>query len=95
MDEGLSKAVLKVFVELYEQGLVYKDKRLVNWDPQFQSAISDLEVEPIEKTGTFKWARGDKDKEGNPVAFDRAASPSCWRRSRAATCTISTTRWSA
>jgi len=71
MDEGLSKAVLKVFVELYEQGLIYKDKRLVNWDPQFQSAISDLEVEPIEKTGTFKWARGDKDKEGNPVAFDR------------------------
>src|SRR5512145_2820169 len=64
MDEGLSQAVLKVFVELYEQGLIYKDKRLVNWDPQFQSAISDLEEEPVEKTGTFKWARGDKDKDG-------------------------------
>src|SRR5690242_5160265 len=39
MDEGLSKAVVKVFVELYNAGLIYKDKRLVNWDPKFQSAI--------------------------------------------------------
>ena len=70
MDEGLSKAVLKVFVDLYKAGLIYKDKRLVNWDPQFQSAISDLEVEQIEKKGSFKWARGDVDKEGNPVALD-------------------------
>jgi valyl-tRNA synthetase len=45
MDEGLSKAVLKVFVDLHSQGLIYRDKRLVNWDPAFQSAISDLEVE--------------------------------------------------
>ncbi len=44
MDEGLSKAVLKVFVTLYEQGLIYKDKRLVNWDPKLLTAISDLEV---------------------------------------------------
>ena len=44
MDEGLSKAVLKVFVALYEQGLIYKDKRLVNWDPKLLTAISDLEV---------------------------------------------------
>ena len=48
MDEGLSKAVLKVFVTLYEQGLIYKDKRLVNWDPGLLTAISDLEVEQRE-----------------------------------------------
>ena len=51
MDEGLSRAVLKVFVSLYEQGLMYKDKRLVNWDPKFQTAISDLEVEQVEVKG--------------------------------------------
>jgi valyl-tRNA synthetase len=73
MDEGLSKAVLKVFIDLYNQGLIYKDKRLVNWDPEFQSAISDLEVEPREHTGSFKWTRDQKDKEGNAVAFDAAA----------------------
>jgi valyl-tRNA synthetase len=51
MDEGLSRAVLKVFVELYKQGLIYKDKRLVNWDPRLQTAVSDLEVENIEVQG--------------------------------------------
>ncbi len=51
MDEGLSKAVVKVFVELYNRGLIYKDKRLVNWDPVFQTAISDLEVEQREVNG--------------------------------------------
>ena len=45
MDEGLSRAVLKVFVELHRQGLIYRDKRLVNWDPRLQTAVSDLEVE--------------------------------------------------
>jgi valyl-tRNA synthetase len=48
MDEGLSKAVLKVFVELYRAGLIYKDKRLVNWDPKLLTAISDLEVVQVE-----------------------------------------------
>ncbi len=72
MDEGLSKAVLKVFVELYEQGLIYRDKRLVNWDPEFQSALSDLEVEQVEHKGSFKWTDGETDKEGNPVALDTA-----------------------
>jgi valyl-tRNA synthetase len=48
MDEGLSKAVLKVFVELYDARLIYKDKRLVNWDPKLHTAISDLEVQQIE-----------------------------------------------
>lgn len=45
MDDGLSKAVIKVFTELHKQGLIYKDKRLVNWHPVLQTAISDLEVE--------------------------------------------------
>src|SRR5246127_5414817 len=53
MDEGLSRAVKKVFVTLYKQGLIYRDKRLVNWDPQFQTAISDLEVEQRETDGNF------------------------------------------
>ena len=44
MDEGLSRAVMKVFVTLYREGLIYKDKRLVNWDPKLKTAISDLEV---------------------------------------------------
>jgi valyl-tRNA synthetase len=51
MDEGLSRAVLKVFVELYREGLIYKDKRLVNWDPELLTAISDLEVEQTEVKG--------------------------------------------
>lgn len=51
MDEGLSKAVQKVFIELYNEGLIYKDKRLVNWDPHFLTAISDLEVEQKEMNG--------------------------------------------
>src|ERR1700761_5593627 len=51
MDEGLSRAVTRVFVELYKQGLIYKDKRLVNWDPRLQTAVSDLEVESLEIKG--------------------------------------------
>jgi valyl-tRNA synthetase len=53
MDEGLSRAVTKVFVKLYEEKLIYKDKRLVNWDPRLQTAVSDLEVENIEIKGTL------------------------------------------
>jgi valyl-tRNA synthetase len=51
MDEGLSRAVRKVFVDLYRAGLIYKDKRLVNWDPKLLTAISDLEVEQVEVKG--------------------------------------------
>ena len=51
MDEGLSRAVLKVFVELHRAGLIYKDKRLVNWDPKLLTAISDLEVIQVETKG--------------------------------------------
>ena len=53
MDEGFSAAVIKVFVELYNRGRIYRDKRLVNWDPKFQTAISDLEVETREVQGKF------------------------------------------
>src|SRR4029077_20227663 len=49
--EGLSRAVAKVFVELYRSGLIYKDKRLVNWDPKLKTAISDLEVQQVEVKG--------------------------------------------
>ncbi|BBU61246.1 valine--tRNA ligase [Methylosinus sp. C49] len=51
LDEGLSRAVVKVFVQLYRDGLIYKDKRLVNWDPKLLTAISDLEVQQIEVKG--------------------------------------------
>ncbi|MFD1623098.1 valine--tRNA ligase [Azospirillum griseum] len=53
MDDGLSRAVAKVFVELHRQGLIYKDKRLVNWDPKLHTAISDLEVEQKEIKGNL------------------------------------------
>ena len=53
MDAGLSEAVLKVFVELHRAGLIYRDKRLVNWDPHFETAISDLEVMQVEVKGAY------------------------------------------
>ena len=78
MDEGLSKAVLKTFIELFNEDLIYRDKRLVNWDPHFQTAISDLEVENKEVDGHmwhFKYplAGGEtytyveKDEDGNVI----------------------------
>ncbi|PKP98968.1 MAG: valine--tRNA ligase, partial [Alphaproteobacteria bacterium HGW-Alphaproteobacteria-13] len=51
MDDGLNRAVAKVFVELHRQGLIYRDKRLVNWDPKLKTAISDLEVDSREVNG--------------------------------------------
>jgi valyl-tRNA synthetase len=59
LDEGLSKAVARVFVQLHRDGLIYKAKRLVNWDPKFQTAISDLEVVQVDCKGSFKWSRDD------------------------------------
>ena len=53
MDEGLNRAVRRVFVQLYKQGLIYRDKRLVNWDPKLHTAISDLEVEQKETKGSL------------------------------------------
>ncbi|UGY14236.1 valine--tRNA ligase [Bradyrhizobium septentrionale] len=57
MDEGLSRAVVKVFVELHREGLIYKDKRLVNWDPKLLTAISDLEVQQVEVRGHLWYLR--------------------------------------
>src|SRR5215468_9316904 len=74
MDEGLSRAVLKVFVRLYEEGLIYKDKRLVNWDPRLQTALSDLEVENIEIKGklwTIKYPIEGEDGRFIQVATTR------------------------
>ncbi|MPY74860.1 MAG: valine--tRNA ligase [Alphaproteobacteria bacterium] len=67
MDEGLSKAVLTVFVRLYKEGLVYKDKRLVNWDPKLETAISDLEVEQRETKGHLWYFKYPV--EGQPGRF--------------------------
>ncbi len=53
LDEGLSEAVRKVFVALYKKNLIYRDKRLVNWDPVMQTAVSDLEVEQREVQGNY------------------------------------------
>ncbi|MEQ8356930.1 MAG: valine--tRNA ligase [Kiloniellaceae bacterium] len=67
MDEGLSEAVLKVFVALYREKLIYRDKRLVNWDPRFHTAISDLEVEQKEVNGLlwhFRYPIGGSGAEG-------------------------------
>ena len=57
MDEGLSRAVTKVFVALAKEGLIYKDQRLVNWDPKLATAISDLEVQPREVKGKLWYLR--------------------------------------
>ncbi|CDZ38870.1 valine--tRNA ligase [Neorhizobium galegae] len=75
MDEGLSAAVLEVFVTLYKQGLIYKDKRLVNWDPKLLTAISDLEVEQHEVNGNlwhFRYPLEEGVTYPYPVAFDDA-----------------------
>ncbi|MCE2566220.1 valine--tRNA ligase [Komagataeibacter sp. FNDCF1] len=57
MDDGLSDAVKEVFVTLYREGLIYRDRRLVNWDPAFRSAISDLEVDNRETRGNLWYIR--------------------------------------
>ena len=73
-NDQMVKAVTKAFVDLYNTKLpdgtrlIYKDKRLVNWDPKFQTAISDLEVVQMEKRGSFSWVSGDPEKP-----FDEAA----------------------
>ena len=73
LDEGLNAAVRKVFVQLHRDGLIYRDKRLVNWDPHFQTAISDLEVEQREMDGHywhFAYPLADGVTYEHPVTFD-------------------------
>jgi valyl-tRNA synthetase len=78
MDEGLSRAVIEVFVTLHRQGLIYKDKRLVNWDPKLLTAISDLEVEQQELNGNlwhFRYpVEGQKFDPENPKTFITVAT---------------------
>jgi valyl-tRNA synthetase len=74
MDEGLSEAVVEVFVTLHRQGLIYKDKRLVNWDPKLHTAISDLEVESREVKGNlwhFRYPLADDPERFITVATTR------------------------
>jgi valyl-tRNA synthetase len=77
-DDKMAEAVTKAFVDLYNDGLIYRDKRLVNWDPHFQTAISDLEVESRDKDGHFwhfkypldggeTYTYVEKDEDGNVV----------------------------
>ncbi len=81
MDDGLSEAVVKVFVQLYKEGLIYRDKRLVNWDPKFQTAISDLEVENTEVDGHFwhfKYPLENGETYEFPIAHDDDGDPTQW-----------------
>ena len=74
MDDASNKAVTKVFVDLYKQGLLYRDKRLVNWDPKLKTAISNLEVENVESNGSLwyiKYPLADNPEEFITVATTR------------------------
>lgn len=77
LDDDMSEAVTKVFVELYNDGLIYRDKRLVNWDPHFETAISDLEVEQKEVAGHYwhlRYPLADGVTYEHPV-FDEEGEP--------------------
>ena len=81
LDEGLNAAVRKVFVQLHKDGLIYRDKRLVNWDPHFQTAISDLEVEQKEMDGAywhFAYPLADGVTYEHPIAFDDEGRATDW-----------------
>ena len=80
MDEGLSKAVLEVFVRLYDDDLIYRGKRLVNWDPKLRTAISDLEVENKEVKGSMWYIRypladGAKTQDGKDYLLVATTRP--------------------
>lgn len=81
MDPNFQRAVLKVFVDLYEKGFIYRGKRLVNWDPHFETAISDLEVEQVEVNGNMwrlRYQLADGATYRHPVAFDEEGRPTEW-----------------
>ena len=80
MDEGFCHAVLEVFVRLYEEGLIYRGQRLVNWDPELKSVISDLEVENTEERGhlwhfRYPLAGGLTTREGKPYLVVATTRP--------------------
>ncbi|EGJ20448.1 valyl-tRNA synthetase [Cereibacter sphaeroides WS8N] len=81
MDPNFQRAVLKVFVDLYEKGFIYRGKRLVNWDPHFETAISDLEVEQVEVNGNMwrlRYQLADGATYRHPLAFDEEGRPTEW-----------------
>ena len=82
MDEGLSRAVLKVFVALYREGLIYKDKRLVNWDPKLKTAISDLEVVQVESKGHLWHIKYPIEGATNTLSWRRRGRKPCSATSR-------------
>jgi valyl-tRNA synthetase len=72
LDEGLSRAVREVFVRLYEEGLIYRDNRLINWCPRCHTALSDLEVEHEELEGKLTYIRYSlSDGRGNRLLLQR------------------------
>ncbi|RLT95367.1 valine--tRNA ligase [Ketobacter sp.] len=80
MDEGLSNAVKEVFVRLHEEGLIYRGKRLVNWDPKLHTAISDLEVENVDQKGSmwhfrYPLANGAKTADGKDYIIVATTRP--------------------
>ncbi len=81
MDEGFHDAVLRVFVDFYRRGLIYRGKRLVNWDPHFETAISDLEVEQVEEKGhlwRLRYRLEGGETYRHPVAFDAEGRATGW-----------------
>ncbi|OLS51920.1 valine--tRNA ligase [Rhodovulum sulfidophilum] len=80
-DGNFHDAVIKVFVEMYNKGLIYRGKRLVNWDPHFETAISDLEVEQVELDGhmwRLRYPLEDGATYEHPVEFDEEGTPTAF-----------------
>ncbi len=76
-------AVLRVFVDMYHKGYIYRGKRLVNWDPHFETAISDLEVEQVEVDGKMwrlRYALEDGATYNHPIEFDEDGTPTAWEQ---------------
>ncbi|WP_018631304.1 valine--tRNA ligase [Neomegalonema perideroedes] len=81
MDEGLSRAVARVFTQLFKEGLITRAKSLVNWDPHFETAISDIEVEQVDVKGKlwrFRYPLADGISYRHPVEFDEEGRPTAW-----------------
>ncbi len=81
MSGNFPEAVIKVFVDMYDKGLIYRGKRLVNWDPHFETAISDLEVEQVEVNGAMhrlRYKLADGVTYQHPVEFDEEGKPTAY-----------------
>ncbi|MBY7649503.1 MAG: valine--tRNA ligase [Candidatus Liberibacter europaeus] len=81
MDQGMSKAVIEAFVTLYKEGLIYKDKRIVNWDPHLETSVSDLEVIQTEINGNLWYIRyplADGVSYRYPIKFNDDSQPIEW-----------------